>query len=51
MSFRMLSWGKKIQKSTSMGNLKFVFCFEMTSYFGISLGIDIQRVCQFKPLL
>lgn len=25
-------------------------CFEMTSYFGISLGTDIQRVCQFKPL-
>lgn len=27
------------------------FCFEMTSYFGISLGIEIQRVCQFKSLL
>lgn len=44
----MLSW-KKGQKSPSMGNLEvFPFHFEMTFYFGISLGMEILKVCQFK---
>lgn len=48
MSSRMLSW-KKGQKSPFMGNLEvFLFHFGMTFYFGISLGMEILRVCQFK---
>lgn len=44
--------GKKNPKISFYGKSQSLFfCFGMTFYFGILLGIQIRRVCQFKSQL